>query len=123
MMYPPSLPDEVRARAFRAGNGELGVLPADAPTFLAACRRDDVKVLGWELWVVDHQPDFDTNMVVPAAGWWSGLIPVQDQVEPSVIAGDGNAVEAEKQLASVDLSAEVRPDVLPYIRVNFTLDE
>ena len=72
---------------------------------------------------MDHQPDFDTNMVVPAAGWWSGLIPVQDQVEPSVIAGDGNAVEAEKQLASVDLSAEVRPDVLPYIRVNFTLDE
>ena len=121
MNYPPSLPDDVRQRAFRAGNGELGVLPADAAVFLAACGTDDVKVLGWELWVVDHQPDFDTNSVVPAPGWWSGLIPVQNSLEPSIIWGDGDAHEAEKQLASVDLEAEVRPEVLPYIRVNFSL--
>jgi hypothetical protein len=123
MMYPPSLPDDVKARAFRAGNGELGVLPADAPAFLAACRKDNVKVLGWELWVVDHSCSFDTNSVVPAIGWWCGLIPVQNEVEPTVIAGDGGVDEAEGQLASVDLNAEVQPAFLPYIRVNFTLVE
>ncbi len=122
VMYPPSLPDHIKARAFRAGNGELGILPADAPSFLAACRSDDVKVLGWELWVVDHQCDFDKNSVVPASGWWCGLIPVQSDVELTVIAGDGGVDEAEEQLASVDLNAEIQPALLPYIRVNFTLD-
>ncbi|MEO5773253.1 MAG: hypothetical protein ABIQ32_03930 [Sphingomicrobium sp.] len=121
MFYPPSLPDDVKSRAFRAGNGELGVLPADAPAFLAACKRDDVKVLGWELWVVDHDWDADTNSVVPASGCWSGLIPVKNYLEPAVIGGDGGADDAQEQLASVDLSTEVQPAVLSYIRVNFTL--
>jgi hypothetical protein len=108
-------------RAFRAGNGELGILPADAPAFLAACRSDGVKLLGWELWVVDHDCDFATETVVPAEGWWCGLIPVQGGNELSIIAGDGRADEVEHQLASLDLEAEIQPAWLPYIRVNFTL--
>lgn len=87
MKYPPSLPEPVKARAFRAGNGELGIALKDASNFLAACRSDDVKVLGWELWVVDHNWDFKTNTVTPASGWWSGGIPVRDQFEPTIIAG------------------------------------
>jgi hypothetical protein len=121
MMYPPSLPEDVKARAFRAGNGELGIAPTDASAFLAACRTDGVKVLGWELWVVDHDWDFDTNTVVPAAGWWCGGIPVRADDEPTIIAGDGDADEAERQLASVDLDAEIEPAFLPFIRVNFAL--
>jgi hypothetical protein len=54
MMFPPSLPDYVKARAFRATNGELGIMPGDAGAFLDACRSDGVEVLGWELWIVDH---------------------------------------------------------------------
>lgn len=121
MMHPPSLPDGVKARAFRAENGELGILPADAPAFLAACRSDDVNVLGWELWVVDHDCDSETGSLVPARGWWCGLIPVLNDDELTVIAGDGGVDEAENQLKSVDLDAEIRPAWLRYIRVNFTL--
>lgn len=122
MLYPPSLAEVVRRRSFQAGNGELGILPADAPAFLAACRSDSVKVLGWELWVVDHDCDFDADTVVPAPGWWCGLIPVQNDNELSVISGDGSTDDADEQLASLDLSGEIQTAYLPYIRVNFTLD-
>lgn len=121
MMYPPSLSEVVKRRAFRAGNGELGILPADAPAFLVACRSDDVKLLGWELWVVDHDCDFDAETVLPAPGWWCGLIPVQSDVEPTVIAGDGGVDEAEEQLRALDLPAEIQPAFLTFIRVNFTI--
>ena len=120
-MYPPSLADDVKARAFRATNGELGVLPSDAASFLAACRDDGVEVLGWELWVVDHQWGLENNSPVPSKGSWCGGIPIQDHVVPAVIGGSGNADKTEDQLAALDLSAEVQQEWLPYVRVNFTL--
>ena len=122
MMYPPSLPDDVKARAFRAGNGELGILPADAPAFLAACRTDDVEVLGWELWVVDHDWGFETNSPVAARGSWCGGIPVQGSDVLAVWGGEGDVDEAERQLAAIDLGAEVQRAWLPQVRVNFTLN-
>ena len=122
-MFPPSLSDDVKARAFRAGNGELGILPADAPIFLAACRSDGVEVLGWELWVVGHSWDFDSNLPVPAEGLWCGGIPVNDGDVPAVIGGEGDADETERQLAATDLESEVQAAWLPHVRVNFTLKD
>ena len=121
-MYPPSLPEDVKARAFRASNGELGIVPSDTGAFLAACRSDAVEVSGWELWVIDHSWDFDTNSLIPAAGVWWGLIPVKDGDGPAVIGGEGDVDETERQLASTDLSAEVQAAWLPHVRINFALD-
>ena len=122
MMYPPSLPADVKARAFRAGNGELGILPKDASAFLAACRTDGVEVLGWELWIVNHGWDIANNLPVPAEGVWCGGIPVNDGEILAVFSGDGDADETERQLAATDLDSEVRPAWLPHVRVNFTLE-
>ena len=121
-MYPPSLPDHVKARAFRSGNGELGILPADASVFLAACRSDGVEVLGWELWLVNHSWDFESNLPVPADGMRCGGIPVNDGDVPAVIGGEGDVGETERQLAGTDLESEVQAAWLPHVRVNFTLD-
>ena len=123
MMYPPSLSDDVKARAFRATNGELGVLPADAPSFLGACRTDEVEVLGWDLWVVDHIWDIKTNLLVPAKGSWGGGIPMRAYDAPAVVGGEGDAGETERQLASLNLSEEVQVAWLPHVRVNFTLGD
>lgn len=122
MMHPPSLPNEVKARAFRAGNGELGILPSDARTFLTACRSDGVGVFGWELWVVDHTWDAQTNGPVPAKGDWCGGIPVTKYDVPAVIGGEGDAEETERQLADLNLYEQVQPAWRHYVRVNFTLE-
>ncbi|HEV2185616.1 MAG TPA: hypothetical protein VGR70_00305 [Stellaceae bacterium] len=55
MLFPPSLPRSVACRAFRAGNGELGVVPSDVAAFLDACQADHVEVPGRELWLADHE--------------------------------------------------------------------
>src|SRR3954468_15245101 len=110
MMSPPSLPAEVRERAFTASNGELGLLLADAPAFLNACRADNVEVLGWELWLID-----------PQSRQWTGLLPIVGSATPGVFSFDSDASTSEKQLADLQLS-EIEPSVLPCIRVNFTLD-
>jgi len=110
MTFPPSLPAEIRARAFTASNGELGLLLSDAPAFLSACRADGVPVLGWELWLAD-----------PLSGNWTGLIPVRGSDVPTVFATNSDATDSERELANLDLS-EIEPSVLPCIRVNFTLD-
>jgi hypothetical protein len=122
MMYPPSLPADVKERAFHAANGELGILPDDAASFLASCRADGIEVLGWELWVVDHAWRSGTNGPVPAIGLWCGGIPVRAHDVPAVIGGEGNADETGHQLAAMDLRTEVHPEWLPHVRVNFTLD-
>jgi hypothetical protein len=122
MLYPPSLPAHVKARAFRAANDELGILPIDAPAFLAACRADNVNVLGWELWVVDHFWDWKTRSPVPARGSWTGGIAMQDNGDVAVTAGEGDVDETEHQLASFDLKTEVPSTWLPYVRFNFTLN-
>ncbi len=118
MMYPPSIPENVKARAFRAGNGELGILPEDTPAFLEACRKDRVEVLGWELWVVDHEWDFETGLPSRSPGVWMGGIPMRGESLSAVVHG-----ETAEQLADIDLRAEVEPAWLPHIRVNFTLDD
>lgn len=122
MLYPPSIPDDVKARAFVANNGELGILPTDAFNFLAACRSDNVSVLGWELWLVDHAWHLEDNNPVKTKGAWCGGIPVNRGEVPAIIGGEGDVDETERQLAAMDLEAEVQPRWLPYIRVNFTLD-
>lgn len=123
MLWPPSLDPAVRSRAFHAANGELGVLPEDAASFLLACRKDRVKVLGWELWVVDHAWSHHFNGPVPSPGRWCGGIPVREYDMPAVYGFDGDADEADRQLASLNLPSEVLPEWLPHIRVNFTLRE
>jgi hypothetical protein len=110
MMSPPSLPLEVRERAFTATNGELGLLLSDASAFLSACRADNVEVLGWELWLVD-----------PFSRQWTGLLPMVGSATPGVFSFDSDASTSEKQLAELDLN-QIEASVLPCIRVNFTLD-
>lgn len=120
MTYPPSLPHTVRARAFVASNGELGVLPQDVGAFLSACRADAVEVLGWELWLADHAWG-DGGRPVSAIGMWCGGIPVAGESAPSIISGIGDVDDSQRQLEELDLSAEVDAKWAPHVRVNFTL--
>ncbi len=57
MTYSPSLPRALQKRSFHARNGELGIVPSDATAFLRACDTDGVRMLGCELWIVDHRWD------------------------------------------------------------------
>lgn len=123
MMFPPSLPSDVKARAFRASNGELGIALADVVAFLDACRSDKVRVLGWELWVVDHRWDAETNWPAPEPGAWGGGVPGPDGDIPAVIGGEGDVDETTRQIASIDVEKEVRSDWIPHVRVNFTLND
>lgn len=77
MMFPPSLDPKVKERSFHSMNGELGLLRFDVPAFLDACDADNIPVLGWEAWIVDHV--FDGADLIGAAGAWSGLILVDDR--------------------------------------------
>ncbi|WP_312165822.1 hypothetical protein [Phenylobacterium sp.] len=122
MMHPPSLPDEVKARAFLATNGELGICLADVRSFLNACRADRVEVFGWELWVVNHTWGAE-NDPIPAGGLWCGGIPLRDQAIPAVVGGSGDLAETERQLASFSVTDEVQRDWISHVRVNFTLAE
>jgi len=121
MMFPRTLPEAVKARAFHASNGELGIVPSDAPAFLEACRTDGIVVLGWELWVVDHAWGIETNGPMRAHGSWCGGIPLRGQSLPSVVGGTGGIEETATELAALDLDADVEPSWLPYVRINFTL--
>jgi hypothetical protein len=121
MRYPPSLPVQVKARAFVAGNGELGVHPRDVPAFLAACRSDGFDLLGWELWIVRHRWDGSLGRPVPAAGAWCGVVPLKHGGAPAVVGGEGDQAEIERQLEAADFEAEVDAVWLPDLRVSFTL--
>jgi hypothetical protein len=123
MFWPPSLDPVVRSRAFHDTGGELGILPEDAASFLSACREDRVEVLGWDLWVVDHAWDHHFRGLVPAPGLWDHAIPVKGRNTFAVYPFEGDADEAERQLASLDLLSEVPPEWLPHVRVNFALGQ
>ena len=112
----------MKVRAFRAHNGELGILPSDTGAFLQACRFDKVRVLGWELWIVDHQCNF-ADKPIPALGSWCGLVPASYGDVPMVFTGDGDVDKTERQIASIDIEAEVAEAWHPYVRVNFTLGD
>jgi hypothetical protein len=121
MLFPSSLPQAVISRAFHASNGELGILPTDAPAFLDACEADFAEVLGWELWLVDHECDPASNKPRQAPGRWCGLIPLRGEPLPSVVHGDGDLAITRAELAKLDLKALTDPRWADYVRVNFTL--
>jgi hypothetical protein len=111
MSLPPSLPRALEKRSFHAKSGELGILPSDAPAFLKACDKDGIRVLGWELWIVDHRWDFKKNKPVSSPGDWCGGIPNKGGM--GVISGTG------KKLPATDDIARKFSD---YLRFNFTID-
>ncbi|MDF1633952.1 hypothetical protein [Mycoplana sp. MJR14] len=119
MLFPPSLSADLLARSFRATNGELGVLLIDATAFLDACDADDVAVLGWELWLVDHGWDRSGQPCL-APGYWIGVIPTRDG-SGSVIGGSGNSDCTRNDVATLDLQAIIEDRWLPFVRINFTL--
>ena len=121
MMYPPSLPPDVRDGGFVADNGELGILLSDTQAFLNACRADNLTVFGWELWIIDYEWGKD-NAPVPEAGSWCGGIPLNRQSVPAVVGGTGDVDQSENELAVLNLT-DIAPEWLKYIRVNFTLFE
>lgn len=121
MFYPPSLPPEVFGRAFRANNGEIGLMPEDAASFLDACEKDGVGVLGWEFWIADHFRSVGPLQSAP--GSWFGGIPVKDSALENYIHGDGNVAEIRADLPNICKYLEqVEPAWAPFVRINFTLD-
>lgn len=121
MLFPPSLSAEVLERSFRSGSGELGVLPTDTEAFLGACEADQIEVLGWELWLVDHRFDFESGGPKQADGFWCGLVPTLEGDLPAVIAGEGDARQTRTDIAALNLSAVVKHQWLRYARFNFTI--
>lgn len=113
MSLPPSLPQAVAKRSFRSKTGEFAILPADTQKFLKACDKDGIRVLGWELWIVDHRWDFKANKPVSSPGDWCGGIPTKDGM--SVMAGAGIG-----KMPNVDDIARKYAD---YLRFNFTIDD
>lgn len=120
-MIPPSLPPEVLARSFRARNGELGVREADVDAFLDACDADGFAVLGWELWLVDHEPGAANFFPSPSPGSWTPFVPVAGRSVTTIFSGhdDARASRAEiREFAWPELIAE---SWLPLLRFNFTV--
>lgn len=122
MLSPPSLSDQLIARAFHASNGELGILPADAELFLATCATDDIEVLGWELWLVDHRCDPSGSRPVRSIGSWCGLIPTLHGPLPAVVGGSGHRKQTSLEIAALKLPELIDGNWLPFARYNFTLD-
>ena len=111
MSIPPSLPRALEKRSFHAKSGALAILPSDAPAFLKACDKDGIRVLGWELWIVDHRWDFEKNRPVKSVGDWCGGIPTKDGM--SVMSGTG-------KLPATESIAKKYAD---HLRVNFTIED
>jgi hypothetical protein len=105
----------------RSANGELGLLPSDAGSFLAACERDRVEILGWELWLVDQVCDRDGGEPRQSPGRWCGMIPMREDPVSGVFTGSGDISLTKIEIASLKLEELVEPRWLPYLRFNFTL--
>jgi hypothetical protein len=118
--YPPSLDPSVLERSWRAKNGELGVLPADINAFLDACDRDYVPVLGWEIWLIDHQWD-GRDGADSATGEWTGLIPRPDR-GTCTWTGEGDAAATRREIATLDWTQNIPSHLHPLVRFNFTVD-
>lgn len=118
MSAPPSLPPHVLARSFRATNGELGILPEDTKAFLAACERDGIPILGWELWIIDHRMGI-TNALIPALGQWSGVIPTRTR-SLAIIGGSGGLEQTRREIAELDFERTVDQRWIEFVRFNFT---
>jgi len=98
-------------------------MPRDVNSLLDACQKDQITVLGWELWLVDHQIGTRSNNLRPAPGHWSGLIPVRSSDLPAVVQGSGDADTIREQIAKLDLDELVEIEWLQYVRVNVTLGD
>src|ERR1051325_5141772 len=121
MLVPPSLSPVVLGRAFHARNGEIAVLPSDANAFLDACKKDGVAVLGWELWLINHDWGIRSAEPTPAPGFWCGLMPVRSSHLPAVVHGSGDLERCQNQIGELDLDGMIPPRWLQFVRVNFTL--
>lgn len=124
MLYPPSLSAEMLQRAFRAPNGELGLSRSDVQAFLAVCEADGTEVYGWELWIVDHvcQPDSDQPLPENGAIW--GCVPAWASIQgdpSSFFGGDGNLQQTSLEIAHLRLESQIKPRWLDHVRFNFTL--
>jgi hypothetical protein len=113
--------EDVLARAFRADNGELAVMPGDAGAYLDACEKIGADVLGWDVWLVDHTFD-DKGALTPRKGAWCGMLPALRATTPVVIGGEGDAEETRAQISALDLDAIVAPQWRPFLRINVALD-
>ena len=117
---PPSLEPSVIERSWKDSNGELGLLPQDVGTFLDACERDQIRVFGWEMWLVDHQWDGGEG-AEPAPGGWTGLIP-NLRGGTCTWTGEGDASITRDEIAELDWRPETAEALHPHIRFNVTLD-
>jgi hypothetical protein len=115
---PPSLSKKIIDSAFQASNGELGFCLDHANTFLDACERDRIEVMGWELWLTDHKLAVNDEPA-PSLGDWCGIIPIAGG---AVIGGSGNAHATRRQLAELNIMNEIDRAYISFIRINFTLD-
>lgn len=96
------------------------MLPQDANAFLDACERDRVAILGWELWLIEHQGD-GRDGANGVTGEWTGLIPATNG-GTCVWTGDGDAAATRQKIATLDWEKGIPPQLHPHIRFNFTLD-
>ena len=119
---PPSLPAKILASATYMSNGELGIRYEDVGIFLNACERDGIGLLGWELWLVDHEWPEDGTSPVYSKGTIHGLVPVEGEKIPAVIGGSGDLAASRMQITKLDLTKEIDPKFRPHIRFNFTLN-
>lgn len=113
--HPPSLSPAVLARAFTDLDGALGLLPADAPAFLEACKVDKRIPQDWQVWLIDH-----ADGPTPVAGSWTGLIPMADGTT-AVIGGGGSPNQIRTQIARWKLDVEVAAPWRPFVRLHIAL--
>jgi hypothetical protein len=113
----------LRARAFRADNGELGISLNDANAFLDACEADRVEVFGWEFWLADHTWPAFASAPIPSPGGWVGLIPLINDPRPAVFHGDGDLVAVRRQIENLKIDGAIEPRWLSHVRINFTLGD
>lgn len=116
MPHPPSLPQSVADRSFRARNGELGLTREDALTYLAACATDGIEVLGWELWLIDHNWGFSGEPAEFMPGVWTGAIPRHDAPGTSIFGGTGDLACTRREIAEFDIEGSVAHSARPYVR-------
>jgi hypothetical protein len=113
----------VQARAFHAPNGELGIPRTDVEQFLTACDLDHVRVLGWELWLIDHVWRLGAAEPTRFDGDWCGLVPTKESKLPTVVSGGGDSEASRLEIESLQLEQLVDERWLPHLRFNFTLGE
>ncbi|WP_155956409.1 hypothetical protein [Rhizobium sp. CF080] len=124
MFWPPSLAKDILDRSFRSLNGELGINPIDVEAFLRTCEADNVELLGWELWLVDHicSPDGDEPQRKDKTLW--GAIPSWALITGAhsmVFSGSGSISEIRAEIASLGLENKIKYQWLEHVRFNFTL--